>query len=103
MDFGTCAVRSKERSDETNIRLVRHYWASIGKPEKSIIVSRKNAYHGSSIGAASLGGMESMHSQGGLPIPDIIHIGQPYWYGEGRDILKSAGTFRILPSKFFFF
>ena len=38
------------------------------------------------MGAASLGGMEAMHSQGGLPIPDIIHIGQPYWYGEGKDI-----------------
>ena len=81
-------------ANETNIRLVRHYWASIGKPEKSIIVSRKNAYHGSSIGAASLGGMESMHSQGGLPIPDIIHIGQPYWYGEGRDI--SPNEFGIM-------
>jgi putrescine aminotransferase len=24
-----------------------------------------------------------MHQQGGLPIPDIVHIPQPYWYGEG--------------------
>jgi len=24
-----------------------------------------------------------MHGQGGLPIPDIVHIPQPYWYGEG--------------------
>ena len=32
---------------------------------------------------ASLGGMAFMHEQGGLPIPDIVHIPQPYWYGEG--------------------
>ena len=77
---------SGSEANETNIRLVRHYWTSLGKPEKSIIVSRKNSYHGSSMGAASLGGMQAMHTQGGLPIPDIIHINQPYWYGEGRDV-----------------
>jgi len=26
-----------------------------------------------------------MHAQGGMPIPDIHHIDQPYWYGEGGD------------------
>ena len=76
---------SGSEANDTNIRLVRHYWASQGKPEKSIIISRKNAYHGSSVGSASLGGMQAMHAQGGLPIPDIHFIDQPYWYGEGGD------------------
>ena len=76
---------SGSEANETNIRLVRHYWASIGKPSKKIIISRRNAYHGSSMGAASLGGMSSMHSQGGLPIPNIEHINQPYWYGDGEN------------------
>jgi putrescine aminotransferase len=35
---------------------------------------------------ASLGGMAFMHEQGGLPIPDIVHIPQPYWYAEGGDL-----------------
>ncbi len=73
-------------ANDTNIRLVRHYWASMGKPEKTVIISRKNAYHGSSMGSGSLGGMAGMHAQGGMPIPDITHIGQPYWYGEGGDM-----------------
>ena len=77
---------SGSEANETNIRLVRHYWASLDKPSKKVIISRKNAYHGSSIGAGSLGGMSSMHAQGGLPIPDIIHINQPYWYGEGENL-----------------
>ena len=90
---------SGSEANETNIRLVRHYWASIGKPSKKIIISRRNAYHGSSMGAASLGGMSSMHSQGGLPIPNIEHINQPYWYGDGenqvpRRFWKATG-FRI--------
>ena len=44
---------------------------------------RQNAYHGSTMAGASLGGMGFMHEQGGLPIPDIVHIPQPYWYAEG--------------------
>ncbi len=73
-------------ANDTNIRLVRHYWASQGKPEKSVIIARKNGYHGSTMGAASLGGMQVMHAQGGLPIADIVHIDQPDWYAEGGDM-----------------
>ncbi len=76
---------SGSEANDTNIRFVRHYWASLGKPEKSVIIARKNGYHGSTIGAASLGGMSAMHAQGGMPIPGIEHISQPYWYGEGGD------------------
>ena len=74
---------SGSEANDTNIRMVRTYWAEMGKPEKSIIISRKNAYHGSSIGSGSLGGMAPMHAQGGLPIPGIHHIDQPNWWAEG--------------------
>ena len=77
---------SGSEANDTNIRMVRHYWAARGKPEKKTIISRKNAYHGSSMGSASLGGMTAMHEQGGMPIPDITHIDQPYWYGEAGDM-----------------
>ena len=30
--------------------------------------------------------MGAMHAQGGLPIPDIVHIEQPYWYENGVDV-----------------
>ena len=77
---------SGSESNDTVLRMVRHYWASMGKPEKKVVIARKNAYHGSTVAAASLGGMKGMHAQGGLPIPDITHIDQPYWYGEGGDM-----------------
>ena len=73
-------------ANDTNIRLVRQYWAAQGKPEKSVIIARKNAYHGSTVGGASLGGMAVMHDQGGLPIPDITHIDQPDWWYEGGEM-----------------
>ncbi len=73
-------------ANDTNIRMVRHYWARLGKPEKKVIISRHNAYHGSTMGGASLGGMAAMHAQGGLPIADIDFINQPSWYAEGGDM-----------------
>ena len=77
---------SGSEANDTNIRIVRHYWSTKGKPEKSVIISRKNAYHGSTLGGASLGGMIPMHEQGGLPIPDVHHISQPDWWAEGGDM-----------------
>ncbi|WP_299296143.1 aspartate aminotransferase family protein [uncultured Tateyamaria sp.] len=77
---------SGSEANDTNIRMVRTYWATKGKPSKSIIISRKNAYHGSSVGSGSLGGMTPMHEQGGMPIPDIVHIDQPNWWSEGGDM-----------------
>ncbi|MEW2911920.1 aspartate aminotransferase family protein [Leisingera sp. JC11] len=77
---------SGSEANDTNIRMVRHYWALKGKPSKSVIISRKNAYHGSSVGSGSLGGMSGMHAQGGMPIPDIHHINQPNWWAEGGDM-----------------
>lgn len=77
-------ANSGSEANDTNVRLVRHYWASMGQPDKSVIISRKNAYHGSTMASASLGGMSYMHEQGGMPIPDIVHIDQPYVFGEAH-------------------
>ncbi len=77
---------SGSEANDTNIRLVRRYWEVKGHPKKDIIISRHNAYHGSTMGGGSLGGMAGIHAQGGLPIPNIVHIGQPHWYSEGGDM-----------------
>lgn len=77
---------SGSEANDTNIRLVRTYWAEKGQPKKSVIIARRNGYHGSSMGSASLGGMAPMHAQGGLPIADIHHIDQPNWWAEGGDM-----------------
>ncbi len=76
---------SGSEANDTNLRMVRVYWAEKGQPEKSHVISRKNGYHGSSMGSGSLGGMTYMHAQGGMPIPGIHHIGQPDWWAEGGD------------------
>ncbi|WP_136636244.1 aspartate aminotransferase family protein [Pseudooceanicola onchidii] len=77
---------SGSEANDTNLRMVRTYWAEKGKPNKQIVISRWNAYHGSSVGSGSLGGMKGIHAQGGLPIPGIEHIDQPNWWAEGGDM-----------------
>jgi putrescine aminotransferase len=77
---------SGSEGNDTMLRMVRHYWAIKGQPNKKVIISRHNGYHGSTVAGASLGGMQGMHEQGDLPIPGIVHIPQPYWFGEGGDM-----------------
>ncbi len=75
---------SGSEGNDTVVRMVRRYWDLLGQPQRQVIISRDNAYHGSTMAGASLGGMAGMHAQGGLPIPGIEHIGQPYWWQHGR-------------------
>jgi putrescine aminotransferase len=79
-------VNSGSEANDTIMRLVRHYWAVKGQPERDVFIARENAYHGSTMASASLGGMNYMHVQGGMPIPGVEHVQQPYWYGEGGDM-----------------
>jgi len=89
---------SGSESNDSNVRMVRRYWDLLGQPQRKVIISRLNAYHGSTMAGASLGGMSGMHAQGDLPIPNITHIGQPYYFenglpGESADAfgLRAAG------------
>ncbi|MFI4939072.1 MAG: aspartate aminotransferase family protein [Burkholderiales bacterium] len=77
---------SGSEGNDTIVRMVRRYWDLKGCPDRQVIISRHNAYHGSTMAGASLGGMSGMHAQGGLPIPGIVHIDQPYYLegGKGR-------------------
>ena len=74
---------SGSESNDTNVRMVRHYWQAKGQASKRTIISRHNSYHGSTMAAMSLGGMKGMHEQGGI-IDGIEHIMQPHWYHEAQ-------------------
>jgi len=81
---------SGSEANDTVIRMVRRYWQLKGQPERQIIISRVNGYHGSTIGGATLGGMKGMHDQLGLTIPGVMHIEQPYWFGYNGKLDKDA-------------
>jgi putrescine aminotransferase len=79
---------SGSEGNDTVVRMVRRYWDILGQPARQVIISRRNGYHGSTMAGASLGGMAGMHAQGGLPIPGIEHIDQPYWVEHGQGMSR---------------
>jgi putrescine aminotransferase len=75
---------SGSEANDTALRMVWRYWQIMGQPQRQLVISRRNAYHGSTVAGASLGGMAGMHAQGALPIPGIHHIEQPNFAELGR-------------------
>ena len=72
-------ANSGSEANDTIIRMVRHFWALEGKPEKRVIIGRTYGYHGSTIMSASMGGMAYMHDQAANE-PDFEHIRPPYGF-----------------------
>lgn len=70
---------SGSEANDTALRLIWHHFSVLGKPKKNIIISRNNAYHGSTVASTALGGMSWMHAQ--MPKqPFVKHVSQPYWF-----------------------
>ena len=84
--FERCIFTSSgSEAVDSAYRIARHYWNTVGEQERKIIVSRENAYHGTTVAGAALGGMPSMHAQGGDVLSDyVIRIPSPYLYPEGH-------------------
>ena len=82
-------TNSGSEANDTQIKLVHRYFDLLGKPDKKLIISRKNAYHGSTIAAGSLGGMSAMHKQT-MGLTYIHHINQPHWFELGGDMDEQA-------------
>lgn len=78
-------TNSGSEANDTNIKMVHRYFDLLDKPEKKIFISRKNAYHGSTVAAGSLGGMSAMHKQY-TGVSYVHHIDQPYWFGSDGEL-----------------
>ena len=72
-------ANSGSEANDTIIRMVRHFWALEGQPEKRVIIGREYGYHGSTIMSASMGGMLGMHEQAANEA-DFVHIRPPYGF-----------------------
>jgi len=89
-------TNSGSEANDTNIRLIRRYWDLKNQPKKRIILARTNAYHGSTIAAASLGGFSSVHNQFET-LPYVQHIADPNWYNNGGEM--TADEFGIAAAR----
>lgn len=81
-------TNSGSEANDTQIKLVHRYFDILGKPNKKLIISRNNAYHGSTIAASSLGGMSGMHKQT-MGLNYVHHINQPHWFELGGDMSEA--------------
>ncbi|MEQ8292923.1 MAG: aspartate aminotransferase family protein [Roseovarius sp.] len=73
-------VTGGSEATEAAIKLARQYWVEKGQPQRSRLISRKQSYHGNTIGALSAGGNEWRRAQFGPLLLDVTHIDPCYEY-----------------------
>ncbi len=83
---------SGSEANDTAVKLVWYYWNLRGFPQKKKIVARRDAYHGVTLGAASLSGLPLLHASFDLPLPGFLHVRKPHFYREGHPG-ESEGAF----------
>lgn len=71
---------SGSEANETMVKLAWVYHTVHGKPSKRKIIARERAFHGSTIAAASMSGLDFMHREFGLPLPGFLHTSSPFTY-----------------------
>ncbi|WP_431606306.1 adenosylmethionine--8-amino-7-oxononanoate transaminase [Laceyella tengchongensis] len=65
---------------EIGLKMAYQYWKLRGRPEKQVFISMKNAYHGDTVGAVSVGGMDTFHTTfSGMLFP-TLKVSYPYPY-----------------------
>jgi L-2,4-diaminobutyrate transaminase len=67
-------------ANETQAKLVWYYHNLIGKPRKKRILARERAYHGNTVMAGSMTGLNFYHNFMDLPVSAILRTGAPHFY-----------------------
>ena len=83
-------TNSGSEANDTQVKIVWYYNNILGRPEKKKIIARRGAYHGITLAAASLTGLQYAHNAFDVPIKNIMHTDCPHHYhyaeeGESED------------------
>ncbi len=73
-------------SNDSAIKLVRHYWKIQGQPLRNKIISLKRGYHGVAAGATSATGIPEFWNMAGHMMTGFAHAKTPYEIGTSESI-----------------
>ena len=76
-------ANSGSESNDTAFKLVHYYNNARGRPLKKKIIARQKGYHGVTAAAASMSGLATLHQHFDLPLPGILRVSAPHFYGNG--------------------
>ena len=76
---------SGSEANDTAIKIVWYYHASLGNPHKRKIISRKGSYHGVTLAAASLTALDYAQKGFGLPLDFAIHTTWPHYFQNSNE------------------
>ena len=83
-------------ANDTALRIVQRYFNTLGKPDKKGIVSRRNAYHGTTSASASLGGIDAIKAGFDVSPRGVHYVSGPYAYREAAGAGPEAYCDRLV-------
>ena len=75
-------ANSGSEANDTVLKLLWYRSNALGEPQRKKIISRKRAYHGVTIAAASLTGLANNHRSFDLPFANVLHATCPHHYRD---------------------
>lgn len=73
-------------SNDSAIKLVRHYWKILDKPDRRKVISLKRGYHGVAAASTSATGIPEFWDMAGHMMTDFTHAKSPYEIGTEQAI-----------------
>jgi 4-aminobutyrate--pyruvate transaminase len=73
-------ANSGSEANDSAIKMVWYFNNAIGRPEKKKLIGRVKGYHGITLAAASLTGLEANHRSFDVPLDRFLHTMTPHYY-----------------------
>ena len=75
-------ANSGSEANDTVVKLLWLLAEAEGEPQRRLLLSRRNAYHGMTVATASLTGKDYVRTAAGLPIPEVRFLSCPHHWRE---------------------